>query len=140
MAKQKKKKIWKWLVAGILLFIVAVCGICYAGVTHYYTTHFFKGTIINGIDCSNMTVEEVKYKIEDEIMTYAISVKERGGVTERLLASQLGMTYVDDQSVDRLMEEQKPHTWITHLSKEAETTVSAATEYDKERTDQRQYA
>jgi len=136
MAKQKKKKIWKWLVAGILLFIVAVCGICYAGVTHYYTTHFFKGTIINGIDCSNMTVEEVKYKIEDEIMTYAISVKERGGVTERLLASQLGMTYVDDQSVDRLMEEQKPHTWITHLSNEAETTVSAATEYDKERTDQ----
>lgn len=136
MAKQKKKKIWKWLAGGILLFIVAVCGICYAGVTYHYTTHFFKGTIINGIDCSNLTVEEVKYKIEDELMTYAVSIRERGGVTERLLASQLGMSYVDDQSVDRLMAEQNPVTWITHLSKEAETTVSAATEYDKERTDQ----
>ena len=89
--QKKKIKTWKIVVFGILIFILLVAAICYGAVARYYTTHFFKGTQINGYDCSNLTVKEVKEQITDEIMTYAINIEERNGITERLLASDLGL-------------------------------------------------
>ena len=46
--KKKKIKTWKIVVFGILVFILLVAAICYGAVARYYTTHFFKGTQING--------------------------------------------------------------------------------------------
>lgn len=134
MAKKKKKKrsIWKWVLLVILFLILAVAGICYAGVAHYYSDHFFKGTIINGVDCSNLTVNEVKYKIEDQIMTYTLTIRERDDVTERLMASQVGMTYADDYSVDELMLAQEPVKWIFHIFNSEENNVSTASNYDED--------
>lgn len=128
----KKTKTWKWVLLGILLFILVLAAICYAAVTRYYTDHFFKGTEINNFNCSNLTVEEVKERITDEIMTYTISIEERDGITERLLAKELGMSYADDQSVDRLMEEQKSWQWVWQIFKKREATVTAVSSYDKE--------
>ena len=131
--QKKKIKTWKIVVFGILVFILLVAAICYGAVARYYTTHFFKGTQINGYDCSNLTVEEVKEQITDEIMTYAINIEERNGITERLLASDLGFTYEDDQSVDRLLQEQNAYTWILEVFKERENEVSAISSYDKDK-------
>lgn len=135
MAKKKKRKkrsIWKWVLLAVLLLIIAVAGICYAGVSNYYTDHFFKGTVINGMDCSNLTVNDVKYKIEDQIMTYTLTIRERNDVTERLMASQVGMTYADDRSVDQLMLEQESVKWIFRIFNSEETSVSVSSNYDEE--------
>lgn len=129
---EKKTKTWKWVLLGILLFILALAAVCYGAVARYYTDHFFKGTKINNFDCSNLTVDEVKTLITDEIMTYAISIEERDGITERLLAKELGMAYVDDQSVDKLQEEQKAYQWAWQIFKERQETVSAVSSYDKQ--------
>ena len=131
--EKKKIKTWKIVVFGILIFILLVAAICYGAVARYYTTHFFKGTQINGYDCSNLTVKEVKEQITDEIMTYAINIEERDGITERLLSSDLGFTYEDDQSVDRLLQEQNAYTWILEVFKERENEVSAISSYDKDK-------
>lgn len=132
--KKKKIKTWKLVVFGILVFILVLAASCYGAVAKYYTTHFFKGTQINGYDCSNLTVDEVKTEITNEIMTYAINIQERNGITERLLADDLGFTYEDDQSVDQLLKEQKAYTWPVEIFKTREREVSAISSYDREKT------
>ncbi len=125
-----KMKTWKKVVLGIVLFILVMAAICYGTVTKYYTNHFFKGTSINGMDCSNLTTEQVKQLLTDEIMTYTISIQEREDITERLLAKELGMTYVDDQSVDKVLESQKAYQWVWQIFSAHELEVSAVSSYD----------
>ena len=131
--EKKKIKTWKLVVGGILLFIVLLLAACYGAVTKYYSDHFFKGTNINNFDCSNMTVSEVKELITGEIMEYALNIEERDGITERLLATDLGFTYQDDQSVDKLLQEQKSYRWPFEIFKERELEVSAVSGYDKDK-------
>lgn len=130
--EKKKIKTWKLVLLGILLFVLVLAAICYGAVTKYYTDHFFKGTEINNFDCSNLTSEEVKALITEEIMTYTVSIEEREGITERLLAKELGMSYVDDQSVDKALSEQKAWQWVVQIFKPHELTVSAVSSYDKQ--------
>ena len=129
---KKKVKTWKLVLLGVFLFILALAAVCYGAVTRYYTNHFFKGTEINNFDCSNLTVAEVKELINGEIMTYAVSIEERDGITERLLAKELGMSYVDDQSVDKVLAEQKAWQWVVEIFKTREMTVTAVSSYDKQ--------
>ena len=129
---KKKTKTWKLVLLGMFLFILVLAAICYGAVTRYYTDHFFKGTEINNFDCSNLSAEEVKELITDEIMTYTISIEERDGITERLLAKELGMSYVDDQSVDKVLADQKAWQWVVQIFKTRELNVSAVSSYDKQ--------
>lgn len=47
----------------IAAMVLVVAGCAYAGVSYYYTSHFFEGTTINGIDSSNRTAYEVEQEI-----------------------------------------------------------------------------
>ena len=59
----------------ILIIIIVTAVLLIAGFTgyflgeHYYGSHFMKGTIVNGIDVSKMSVEELEDKIQDEHYT-----------------------------------------------------------------------
>lgn len=125
----KKKKGLKILL-GILLGYFLIMGLGYVGVAKYFSTHFLKGTSINGIDCSNMTIEQVKEGIQDRIGEYKLRIKERDGRTEIISALQVDMTYVDDNKVDQLMEEQSNWKWIAYLSASSNFEFAANTTYD----------
>lgn len=60
----EKKKHKGLKVTGLIAAMVLVAAGCaYAGVSYYYTNHFFEGTTINGIDSSNKTAYEVEQEI-----------------------------------------------------------------------------
>ena len=58
------------------------------------------------LDCSGMTVEQVKAEIEESIGSYVLNIEEIDGKVEKMTAQELGLTYVDDGGVDRLKEQQ----------------------------------
>lgn len=93
----KKKVIG--IAAGIIL-LAAAGG--YAGVGHYYASHFFPKTAINGLNCAGLTAEQVKEEIQKHIVDYTLSITERGGKTETLSGTEIGLTYVDDHAVEKL--------------------------------------
>ena len=94
----KKKVIG--IAAGIIL-LAAAGG--YAGVGHYYASHFFPKTAINGLNCAGLTAEQVKEEIQKHIVDYTLSITERGGKTETLSGTEIGLTYVDDHAVEILL-------------------------------------
>lgn len=123
----KSKKILLAVMIGMIFVIACV----YLAVSFFFKSHFYSGTSINGLDCSRMTVEEVKYTLQENVLKYKLVMTERGGTTEEITASQLGMTYVDDQSVEKLMEEQNPFAWILSISQDKSYEMSANTTYDQ---------
>ena len=65
---KKKNKIMKIVV--MLILMIFVIGCCmYAGISYYYSYHFFFGTTINGIDSSNKTAYEVEQEIAGKRIT-----------------------------------------------------------------------
>lgn len=126
-ALAKNKKILLGLLLGILLILIGV----YLGVSFFFRSHFLSGSTINGIDCSRMTVEQVKEAIQDRVMEYSLTLKERGGTTESISAEQLSLTYVDDQGVEKLMEEQNGFMWLFSFGSDKNFEMAANTTYDK---------
>ena len=106
-----------------LLIVLTCLGIALAGTlggiyiykADYFSHHFYEGTRINGVDCSDMTVEEAEATIQKKINEYTLTIHERGGRTEALTAGQLRMEYLDDGKVHELMVQQDPWLWFVKL-------------------------
>lgn len=114
-----------------ILIVILLLGAVYGGFSFYFNKHFFYGTVINGIDCANLTVEEVKDKLQAHILEYSLTLNERDNKTETITADQLGLTYVDDNGVEQLKEAQKPYAWITAFFKKSDYQVAANMTYNK---------
>ncbi len=128
--KNNKWKKAKIIALGVLGAYVLIMLIGYLGVSFYFSSHFLKGTTINGIDCANMTVQEVKDCIQEEISEYKLRITEIDGKTETISAVELGLTYVDDNKVDELLEEQNQWKWYKSLKEGASYELAANTTYD----------
>ncbi|MGN1141598.1 MAG: peptidoglycan binding domain-containing protein [Oliverpabstia sp.] len=133
MAKKrgKRKSKARKVILGVLFAYVLIVGIGYLGVSYFFSSHFLKGTTINGIDCSSMTAEQVKEKIQEEIGEYKLRITEIDGKTETISALQIELTYVDDNKVDELLEAQNNWKWIKSISNKSTYELAANTTYDK---------
>ena len=131
MAKKRGKGKARKVILGVLLAYILIVGIGYLGVSYFYSSHFLKGTTINGIECSSKTVEQVKEKIQDEIGEYKLRITEIDGKTETISALQIHLTYVDDNKVDELMEAQDNWKWLNSISSKSTYELAANTTYDR---------
>lgn len=133
MKKKSRRRRKKFLIPiGILaVLLIALTG-GYLGISSYFKTHFFPGTKINGIDCGKMTVEKVKEKIQEGLQEYTLTMQERGGSAEVLTADMLGITYVDDQGVEKLLKKQNAYRWPVALGKDTAYETAANITYNRE--------
>lgn len=129
---KKKKSIWKTMCL-IAVFLIIILGgaAAYVWRAGYYGTHFYKDTWINGVDCSLMTVEEVKSRIQDKISEYVLNITTQEGASYQITGPQLHLTYVDDGGVDNLMKAQEPLKWLQKAFEGGKYQVSANSSYDE---------
>ena len=71
MKKMSKGKKIAVSVAGAL--VLAAVGV-YFGVSYYYSSHFFPRTVINGLNCAGLSVDQVKEKIQSQILSYTLTL------------------------------------------------------------------
>ena len=129
MNRNTSKNIVGMLVLLILL-IMAVVGVYMFGERHY-STHFLAGTTINGVDVGEMTADDVRYELQNRIREYTLTCNERNGQVERITGEDIYMQYVDDGSIERLLEEQNPKLWILSFGNGRSYTTEAGFVYDK---------
>lgn len=130
MNKRRRKALK--ITMGVLIAYLLLMIIGYLGVSHYFSSHFLKGTTINGIACGNKTVEQVKESIQDKIGEYTLRITELDGKTETISALQIKLTYVDDNKVDQLMEAQSQWKWFSSFANSSPYELAANTTYDNE--------
>ena len=98
-----------------VLSAVALAGSLYAFKAQDYRDVFIPGTVINGINAAEHTIEEM----EDLFSEYQIEVSFRDGEPLSIEGGDIDFRYVSDGSLERLMEQQNPYTWVYGMYKES---------------------
>ena len=129
-----KKISWnRYKTAAVVVCVVLAAA--YAGAGSYYRKHFYDKTEIFGLDCSHKTLEEVKAAVSEKLGTYQLTVSERDGAEEVLTAGQIGLSFKDDGSIDRMLEQQIAWAWLFLNGKEHVDNTSIGFSYEKDKTE-----
>lgn len=128
--EKKKHKALKvtGLIAAMALVVV---GCAYAGVSYYYTNHFFRGTTINGVDGSNRTAYEVEQEIAKKMEGYSIQIKARDQDTQTIDGSDIDYRYVSSGEILKLLKSQKPYEWVKGYFSKISYTAQEQTAFDR---------
>lgn len=127
----------------MIILIVAVVVVVLVGLTLFYCImarhqqgRFPANTTINGIDVSGMTAERAKDKLANQVESYTLTIVERGDATETITAEQIGLVYVDNGDVDRLLEQFNPYLWLIDRFRSHELTAAADATVDTAQAEQ----
>lgn len=115
----------------ILLGAGSVLAVAYIAVAFFFGFHFYRGTMFYGIDCSYMTAKQVKEEASDKLDEYVLEVLERDDRTETISAKQIGLTFEDSSSIDRMLKSQRAYIWPVMLFLDKTQIDSVAFSYDK---------
>ncbi len=96
----------------VLLIVVSVVGLGFFYVSTTYQMEFSKGTKINGIDVSGMTVDEAEKKLDSSAKNYQITLKFREEKTETISGKDIDFAYVNQYNVQEILDEQNGITWF----------------------------
>lgn len=128
----RKSSTGKKVIIGIIIAVLLVIIGGYAGVWIYFNTHFYPNVTINGINSGNLTVSQLKEKIQEGILEYSLTIIERNNQQEVITAEQMGFKYIDHSNeVENLLKGQKPYLWFLEMQKQETYHLSVNSEYDK---------
>ncbi|MBU3202243.1 L,D-transpeptidase/peptidoglycan binding protein [Clostridium estertheticum] len=104
--------------------------VIYLGISMYFSNHFYYGFVINGIDASCKTVEEVDTEMLTKSKTYTLDLKERNGVKEQIKANEIGLKYNVKDKIQALKESQNSFTWIFSFFSPKTSEMNGIVTYD----------
>jgi len=112
----------------VFTFILLVL---YFGISSYFRTHFYFNTVINGINASGKTVEQLNKAILLKSETYTLELKERNGVSEQIKADDIGLKYNAVGKIQALKDTQNSSKWIHGLLNKKSSAISGMVSYDE---------
>ena len=118
-----------WIIITVIIVFFAMAG--YAGMSYYYSDRFFRGTTINGINCSGKTSEEAEQAVAKKAEDYLLEVKARNLKSQSINGKLIGYRYVSDGSISQYLDEQKPYKWVQGFWKKQNYTAKENMTYDK---------
>ena len=126
-----RKKIMVTLSRILLLLTAGVYGY---GV-YYFTEHFLPGSMVNGFNCSYMTVSQSEELLTQKVGAYVLTIDTRNNGQESITAKQAGLSYDSDGSVDKLIRNQDRFTWFLAFNQHRNYEVSSSIKYDEQKTE-----
>jgi len=122
----KLNKPMKVIIISIFIFLAL-----YLGMSTYFSTHFYFGSVINGINASGKTVEQLNKEILLKSETYTLELKERNGVKEQIKAVDIGLKYNAEGKIQVLKDSQNSFMWIHGLFNEKSSEINGMVTYDE---------
>lgn len=113
-----------------IMISLCILLVIYFGVAKYFMNHFYFGSIVNSIDVSGKTINDVKMLMTSELQNYTLNLKERGNKSEQIKASDVGLKYNLDEKLKEFKESQKPFKWIMALFSVGDSKITIAPSYD----------
>lgn len=102
------KKALTWLIA-----LALVLGIAYSAGIGFYAEKFQANSSFGSVDISNLTLEEAKARISDELAKEQITITENGQTLGTFTLAQLNGQVDIDQVLTQAYQSQDPSQWIT---------------------------
>ena len=101
----------KIMITLIIILLLLTAGVYGYGV-YYFTEHFLPGSMVNGFNCSYMTVSQSEELLTQKVGAYVLIIDTRNNGQESITAKQAGLSYDSDGSVDKLIRNQDRFTWF----------------------------
>ncbi|GLB28902.1 peptidoglycan-binding protein [Lacrimispora amygdalina] len=120
---------------GSVAVVALIAALTYLQIGRQYKEVFFPNTIINGMDASKKSIDEVKTMVAAGIDGYQLTIKERGDNTEIIKGTDIGMEAVFDGSVEKLLKQQKPLEWAKHIRKFQNFDIGTLVKYNQDQFD-----
>ena len=95
-----------------LFILLLAAAVVYVGGVFYYHSHFLRGTVIDRIDVSNMTVQDLLEQVQD----YSLRITERqsdGSTLEETLSGKdISLQYSSAEPLEELLSQQNKWLWF----------------------------
>jgi len=89
--------------------------IIYSSFFIFFQTHFYFGTVINGINASCKTTKYLDSELTNKASAYIIQLDERDNVKEQIKGSEIGLKFNTKGGSQALKEEQNKSSWFIAL-------------------------
>jgi len=135
MAKTKRRKKHRGLIIGLVIFIIIIAALAcgYLAAAHYFETHFYPGTTLNGTDVSMKDASEVEAKLASDAGSYILAVHDRDDRVTYISADKIDYKYNPDGSVLKLLKQQNSLKWIKHIRGAHDYTVTVPAVYSEDK-------
>ena len=119
-----------------LLFIIiglfALFILSYILISFYYNTHFYMNTIINGVNTSNMTVDQAEEAIQEQFKGYSLGLEGRNDLTSQIHGEDFDIHAKFNGSLEDLLDTQNSFMWPSALFKTPKMEIGTMPEYDED--------
>lgn len=117
-----------------MLFVLAfaACLVFYVYKAQAYDNAYLPHTVVNGMDVTGKTPDEVKELISGDVKDYSLALQLRGGGQEYLEGRSIGLHTVFDGSLEEIIHQQNPYAWPRYLLKGPSYEIQAMIDYDRE--------
>lgn len=112
--------------------VVLIGGGLYGWKAFSYKDRLFDNTIINKVDCSNLTVAEAEELMRNRLENYELTIQFRGEQSALITGEDIGYSYVSDGKIQQIKDEQNPLLWMKGWFSKSEYTVGENIKYDEE--------
>ena len=124
----------KIMITLIIILLLLTAGVYGYGV-YYFTEHFLPGSMVNGFNCSYMTVSQSEELLTQKVGAYVLTIDTRNNGQESITAKQAGLSYDSDGSVDKLIRNQDRFTWFLAFNQHRNYEVSSSIKYNEQKTE-----
>ncbi len=132
-AEKKERRIKILAAAGAAVLLLGGIGFgAYIHVARKYETVFFPNTVINEIDVSGKTVEEVKEEISSGIETYQLTIRTRDGKEGVIDGKDINLRSEFDGSLETYLEDQDTMGWALRGNSSSSYEIETMIVYDEE--------
>lgn len=128
-----QKKHIKRIIYVIICCVFAIGIIYYLWKVNYYQDKFLPNTVMNGISCEELTVDQVEEQIRQQVENYEIKIDFKEGVQEVISGTDIDYKYVKDDAVKEIHQKQNPWLWIVHVFEKNEYTIETSVEFDQKK-------
>jgi lipoprotein-anchoring transpeptidase ErfK/SrfK len=130
--EEENKKIKRKTI--IIASIVSLCTllVIYFGMTKYFTNHFYFGSEINAISVSGKTLQDAEALVAAQLQDYNLNLRLRGGKSEQIKASEVGLKYNSEEEIKKFMDSQNPFGWVSAVFNKENSKLTVGVTYDEE--------
>lgn len=101
-------KKWKWAAAGLLMVLAGI----YGGGRYYYENRFLRGTIIDRIDVSGMSIGELEQQLSNYMLSILEKKKDGSFLEEDIRGKDISLTYASLEPLEQILNEQNKWLWF----------------------------
>lgn len=115
MRNEKIKVLSKRGYIGNTLIVIASIILIYLLVSLYFINHFYFFTVINGVNVSLKSNDDVDQIMKDYVRDYKLQLIERSGEIEDITGREVGLEYNGKDNITDLLHKQNSLKWLASL-------------------------